>query len=184
MSVKTILRRLSVEEYLESELRSDVKRELVDGQTIAMVDVSNVHNLVRGALLAAVLPHVKRPCQVYVTDVKVRVGDDFYYPDMAVTCERFDPMAYFITAPVLIVAVLSDSTERIDRIEKRLAYQRLASLREYILVAQDRQESEVYRRVENGWELERFSEGDELRLESVELTLPLTIIYQDMVNAD
>ncbi|MFZ5593746.1 MAG: Uma2 family endonuclease [Pseudomonadota bacterium] len=183
MSVKTKFRPLTVEEYLEGELHSDVKHELVGGQAYAMVGVSKAHNLITIALVSALRPHLKRPCQAYVADVKVRVGDDFYYPDLTVTCERYDPQAYFITAPVLIIEVLSGSTERTDRSEKRLAYQRLESLNEYVLVAQDRMDIEVYRRVTDGWELERFSKGDELRLEAVDLTIPLTDIYQDVMNA-
>ncbi|TPW12070.1 MAG: hypothetical protein FD130_1844 [Halothiobacillaceae bacterium] len=182
MSVKTKLLSLTVEEYLKGELRSDVKHELVGGQAYAMVGVSKAHNLVTLALVSAVRPRLKRPCQIYAVDVKVRVGDDFYYPDLTVTCERFDPQAYYVTEPVLIVEVLSDSTERTDRHEKRLAYQRLASLKEYALVAQSKIEIEVYRRVTDGWELERFSQGDDLRLESVDLTTPLTDIYQEVMN--
>ncbi len=184
MSAKTKLRSISVEEYLEGELHSEVKHELVGGQAYAMVGVSKAHNVIAGRLYAALLSHLKRPCQAYITDVKVRVGDDFYYPDVVVTCERFDPKAYFITEPVLIVEVLSDSTERTDRHEKRLAYQRLESLKEYVLVAQDRMKVEVYRRTDgNDWEIERFDEGDELRLESVDLKAPMTDFYQDVMNA-
>lgn len=182
MSVKTKLRALSVEEYLAGELKSDVKHELVGGQAYAMVGVSKAHNLVTLALVSAVRSHLKRPCQAYAVDVKVRVGDDFYYPDVAVTCESFDPKAYFITAPLLIIEVLSDSTERTDRHEKRLAYQRLSSLKEYVLIAHNKMLAEVYRRIEGGWEIERFDERDTLRLESVDLALPLTDLYQDVMN--
>jgi Uma2 family endonuclease len=184
MSVKMKVKPLTVEEYLDGELKSDVKHELVGGQAYAMVGVSRSHNLITGALHVALRSHIKRPCQAYFVDVKVRVGDDFYYPDVAVTCEPFDPKAYFITAPLLIVEVLSHSTERTDRHEKRLAYQRLSSLKEYVLVAQDKMQVEVYRRTDNNeWEIERFDERDHLRLESVDLTLPLTEIYQDVMNA-
>ena len=81
-------------------------------------------------------------------------------------------------------ATCSESTERTDRHEKRLAYQRLESLKEYVLVAQDKTVIEVHRRTgNNDWEVERFDEHDDLHLESVDLTLPLTDIYQDVMNA-
>ena len=179
MSVKNRLKPLTVEEYLDGELRSDVKHELVGGQAYAMVGVSRAHNLITLALVSAVRPHLHRPCQVYAVDVKVRVGDDFYYPDLTVTCERFDPKGYYVTEPVLIVEVLSDST---DRHEKRLAYQRLGSLKEYVLIAQDKAAIEVYRRIEDGWEIERFDERDLLRLESVDMTMPVTEVYRDVMN--
>lgn len=184
MSVKAKLKPLTAEEYLEGELHSDVKHELVGGQAYAMVGASSGHNWIAGRLHAALLAHLTRPCRVFMSDMKVRVDEDFYYPDVAVTCEPVDAKAYFITEPLLIVEVLSDSTERTDRHEKRLAYQRLESLKEYVLVAQDRMQVEVYRRVDGkDWEVERFDERDDLRLESVDLTLPLTDIYQDVMNA-
>lgn len=183
MSVKIKPRPLGVEEYLAGELASDVKHELVGGQAYAMVGVSSAHNLITGVLYAALRSHIKRPCHAYFADVKVRVDDDFYYPDIMVTCERFDPKAYYVTEPVLIVEVLSGSTERTDRHEKRLAYQRLPSLKEYVLVAQDRMQVEVYRRTGgNDWEIERFDERDVLRLESVDLSVAMVEIYQDVMN--
>ncbi len=185
MSVKTKLRPLTVEEYLAGELHSDVKHEMIGGQAYAMVGVSGAHSLIVGTLHATLHNHLRRgTCRVHMSDMKVRVGDDFYYPDVAVTCERFDPKGYYLTAPILIIEVLSGSTERTDRSEKRLAYQRLESLKEYVLVAQDKMQVEVYRRTAgNDWELERFDERDDLRLESVDLTIPLTEIYQDVMNA-
>lgn len=118
-----------------------------------------------------------------MSDMKVRVGDDFYYPDLVVTCRPATGTYYYVTDSVLIVEVLSPTTERQDRLEKRLAYQHLPSLREYVLIAQDKMQVEVHRRIEDGWEIERCGEHDELRFESVDLTIPLTEIYQDVMNA-
>lgn len=183
MSVKIKPRPLGVEEYLAGELASDVKHELVGGQAYAMVGASSAHNRIAGRLYAALLVHLARPCQVFMSDIKARVDDDFYYPDIMVTCERLDPKAYYVTEPVLIVEVLSGSTERTDRHEKRLAYQRLPSLKEYVLVAQDRIQVEVYRRTAgNDWEIECFDERDALRLESVDLSVAMAEIYQDVMN--
>jgi Uma2 family endonuclease len=72
--------------------------------------------------------------------VRLEIGGQtlFYYPDLLLSCDKTDREPYFCRSPCLIVEVLSESTERIDRREKLLAYQRLPSLREYLLVAQDR----------------------------------------------
>lgn len=184
MSVKTKLQPLTVEEYLEGERRSEVKHELVGGQAYAMVGASSYHNLIAGALHAALRAHLRGgPCRVYVSDMKVRVRDDFYYPDVVVSCATATGPFYFITDPILIVEVLSPTTERQDRLEKRLAYQRLDSLKEYVLIAQDKMRVEVHRRIEGGWEVERFDESDELRFESVNLSVPMADIYQDVMNA-
>lgn len=184
MSVKTRARPLSAEAYLEGELHSDVKHELVGGQAYAMVGASNIHNLIAGALFAALRQHLKgSPCRTFMSDMKVRQGDNFYYPDLVVTCQSATGIYYYVTDPVLIVEVLSPTTERQDRLEKRLAYQQLPTLQEYVLIAQDRIQAEVHRRMEDGWEIERYSENDTLRFEAVDLTLPLPEIYQEAMNA-
>ena len=84
---------------------------------------------------------------------------------------------------MLIVEVLSSTTEARERMEKRLAYQRLPSLKEYVLAAQDAMRIEVYRRTEERWEVEQFNEHDELHLESVGLVVPMVEIYRDAARA-
>jgi Uma2 family endonuclease len=183
MSVKMRLKPLTVEEYLEGELKSDVKRELIGGQVYAMVGASRYHVLIAATLVRRLGNHLAgSPCRTYMSDMKVRVGDDFYYPDVLVSCTA-GGHDYYETAPVLIIEVLSPATERQDRLEKRLAYQRLASLKEYVLIAQDKMRAEVYRPIEGGWELERYGQDDELRLESIDLTITMAQIYEDVINA-
>lgn len=183
MSVKSKIHFLSTEEYLEGERHSDIRRELVQGQPYAMVGSSSIHNQIAGSVFATLRAHLRGgPCRAYVADMKVRVGDDFYYPDVVVSCTPATGPFYFLVDPVLIVEVLSPSTERQDRLEKRLAYQRLSSLQEYVLIAQDKIQAEVHRRLEDGWELERLAERDVLRLESVDLTVPMTEIYVDVTG--
>ena len=70
--------------------------------------------------------------------VKMQQADIFYYPDLLVTCDPNDNEKYFKTNPNLIVEVLSDSTQTTDRREKRINYQTIDSLQEYVLVSQNR----------------------------------------------
>jgi Uma2 family endonuclease len=183
MSVKMKLKPLTVEEYLEGELHSDVKHELVGGQAYAMVGASRYHVLIAATLVRRLGNHLEgSPCRTYMSDMKVRVGDDFYYPDILVSCTA-GGHEYYETAPVLIIEVLSPTTERQDRLEKRLAYQRLASLKEYVLIAQDKMQVEVYRPIEEGWALERYGQDDELRFESVGLTISMAELYEDVMTA-
>lgn len=183
MSLKTKQHPISVEEYLEGEQHSDAKHEYIDGQVYAMVGASIRHNLIAGALHTALRSHLAGgPCRAFISDVKVRVDDIFYYPDLVVACGDIDTTAYYLTHPTVIVEVLSPSTEAKDRFEKRLACQRLASLREYVLVAQDKIQVEIYRRTLDGWELEQFDERDALRFESLDFAIPVTDIYRDVMS--
>jgi Uma2 family endonuclease len=96
-----------------------------------------------------------------------------------VSCERGeDP--YVETNPRLIIEVLSSSTERIDREEKRLAYQSIDTLHEYVLVSQSTPDVQVYRRAGSDWTLKDYGEGDRLELTSIELTVDVEQIYEDV----
>lgn len=87
------------------------------------------------------------PCEVFIAAMKVIVDPVVsYYPDVVVTRDPPDGDPYVRTQPHLIIAVVSPSTERIDRHEKACAYRRVPSLQEYVLVLQDRMQVEVYRR--------------------------------------
>jgi Uma2 family endonuclease len=98
-----------------------------------------------------------------------------------VVCDASDAQAYYKESPSLIVEVLSNSTERIDRREKLLAYRTLASLREYVLIAQNQRQIDIYRRTQDGaWQQETLEEGDALQLESVGATLALDEVYEDV----
>lgn len=117
-------------------------------------------------------------CRLYGANLEIRVGDDFLYPDLFVRCsrERGDP--YFKTDPVLVIEVLAPNTQRYDRGDKRLAYQSLPSLRDYVLVAQDQPRIEVFQRTDAGWETHiHASLDDVLSLSSIGFSVPLTEVY-------
>ena len=112
--------------------------------------------------------------------MKVRVGDDFYYPDVFVSRERIEGERLFQTRPLLIVEVLSPGTELLDTRDKLQAYQRIESLREYVMVEQERPEFRVVSRTAQGWESATYAGSMEVRLASVDLTLSLGEIYHDV----
>lgn len=171
---------ISPEEYLEGEKHSDIKHEYVAGQVYAMVGASRAHNIIALNLATALRGHLRgRPCQVFMADVKARIDDLFYYPDVMVSCDPADRHDYYCEHPVLVVEVTSPSTEARDALEKRIAYQSLASLKEYVLVAQDDIKVRVYRRIVDGWELETCKAGDKVRLTAVGLELPIERIFDE-----
>ena len=121
----------------------------------------------------------------FMTDVRVRIENigKFYYPDVFVICGEpvfFQKRNDTVTNPVLIVEVLSDSTEAKDRGAKMLAYRSLDSLREYVLVSQDRPIVEQYTKTADGNWIHKATIGlkSAVRFESVEIELNLEEIYQ------
>ena len=175
---------LSVEDYLEGEKTSPVRHEYIAGQVYAMAGSSARHNGIALNLATRLRPHLRGgPCRVFMSDVKARIEalDLFYYSDVMVSCDAEDRAEYFRSRPCLIVEVTSPSTESIDRREKLLAYQKLDSLREYVLIAQDEVKAHVYRRDDLGkWWVQTLTETDELRMESVGLNIPLLELYENI----
>lgn len=183
MSTVQKLKAVSVEDYLEGEKHARVRHEYVRGVIHAMAGASVLHNLIALALSSNLRAHLRgSPCRVFQSDMKVRVGDDFYYPDVLVTCDKVDAHAYYQDAPALIVEVLSESTETRDRLEKRLAYQSISRLQEYVLVSQHKINVEIVRRAGEEWEIQTYDCGDTVNFESIELELAIDAIYEDAME--
>jgi Uma2 family endonuclease len=175
-------RPIAVEEYLEGEKVGDIRHQFVGGDVYSIVGASEAHNLIAGFFQATLynaspaewLPRLRR-------HMKLRTGDDFYYPDVFVACDRSDAEPYFKRRPLLIVEVLSPGTAVRDAQDKLIAYQAIGSLREYVLAEQDRREVRVHRRVTDGWESATDTGAATVPLESVDLALPLDEIYRNVL---
>jgi Uma2 family endonuclease len=176
---------LSEAEYLALEEQSQVRHEFVNGQVYAMAGGSQRHNRISGNVYIALSLGLRgKPCQVFISDVRLKVSHDnaYYYPDVMVACgaaERIAGDEKSLSDPVLVVEVLSPSTESTDRREKLAAYRRLPSLLEYVLVDQDSQQVEIYRRVGDiGWVYLGFEAGETVELKSVGLSVPIAEWYE------
>ena len=177
----------SIEDYLEGEQRGDTKHEFLAGQVVAMVGATRTHVLIAGSLHAALLPAARRKgCQLFMADMKVRIdhADEsyFYYPDVVLSCATADKHPLYTALPCLIVEVLSPSTERIDTREKLFAYRLLPSLREYLLLRQDRVQADLYQLSNEGrWQHTVFTQADEmLALRCLDVAVSLHDVYADV----
>lgn len=181
MSTLTSNTRITPQEFLEGEPYSEVKHEFIAGRAYAMVGASSTHNLICVNLSTALRNHLRRgPCQVFAADMKIRIGDDFYYPDIMVACEPADRREYYRELPRLVIEVLSPSTTRRDTVDKRIAYQSIPSLQEYALMSQDMMTVKIFRRTETAWDLETYGEGERLHFTSVGLDIPIEAVYEDV----
>ncbi len=174
--------RMTFEEYLDYEAGSRIRHEYLAGDLFAMSGVTRRHNRIASRLCRAFEDHLKGgPCEVYISDVMVhlRVSRDeyVYYPDVMVVCDRGRPEERFVTDPKLIVEVLSPSTEHVDRGEKRYNYRWIATLEEYVVVAQDTPQVTVYRREEKWQPIVLDTPEATVELRSIGLMLPLARVY-------
>ncbi|WCM40024.1 Uma2 family endonuclease [Thermus antranikianii] len=140
-------------EYLAWEEAQPERHELVEGVPYAMAGDSRVHNLLVGNLYALLRPHARaRGCRLYTETVKLRIGENtFYYPDLMLVCVGAPPHTHYEESPCLLVEVVSDSTEGIDRREKLWRYLKLPSLQAYLLVDNRQPRVEAYFRGPEGW---------------------------------
>jgi Uma2 family endonuclease len=179
---------VSFAEYLAQEAKSETKHEWLDGEIYDMAGGTGDH-----AGLAATVTRLLgnqlqgRRCRVFTADLKIRVLATGLgtYPDLSVICGRveWDPEGpgTVATNPIVLVEVLSDSTEGYDRGEKFAHYRRIPSLREYVIVGQNKPMIEVFRKNEAGrWELvAEAGAGEAATLESIGCTLAVDDVYAD-----
>ena len=178
---------ISPEEYIESELKSEVRHEYLGGRVYSMPGASEEHNVVAGNIFAAFHAHLRgKPCRVFMNDMKCRIQsvgrDVFYYPDVMVTCGPRGEPRYFKRDPVIIFEVLSPDTESTDRREKFFAYTSIPTLEAYILVEQEKVGVTAFRRAGEGWATEVIEGGEAvLQLPRIEMELPLALIYEEVL---
>lgn len=180
---------ISVEDYLAGEEDGEIRHELIDGEVFAMTGGTKNHGALIGMFQGFIMNHLlihnpDNKCRVYPTDLKVKVNNNFFYPDIVVTCEK-NPKEHrtYTEEPLVIIEVLSKSTRRIDQTIKLQQYTSLPSLQEYILVEQDIAEIKVIRRNQH-WQAEFYYLGDQLILESIGISMDVADIYQWVENQD
>ena len=183
------LNRYTPEEYLALERHAEFRSEYIDGRIIAMSPgAKRPHNLIVTAVSYELQGHLRGgPCEVYTSTqrVKVSASADYFYPDIVVSCDpQFEGGGNDnLLTPVLIVEVLSESTQRYDREKKFSRYKRIESLREYVLISQDEALVEHYVRQGDLWPRNLVTGLDaSLVLTSVGLEIPLGRVYETALN--
>lgn len=148
---------ISPEEYLQAEQIRESKSEYYDGAIVAMSGVSPAHNDITVNLIVELRPGVRSSnCRLYTGDMRVHVPkcNHYYYPDISIACgaPMFQQLAGVKTLenPVVIVEVLSPSTELLDRGDKFTCLQTIDWLQTYVLVSQDRPHIEWFTRQDSG----------------------------------
>ena len=173
------------EEYLALERKAAHKSEYINGRIYAMAGAGHRHNLIVVNAVGELRTQLRgRPCFAFVNDMRVKVPATtlYTYPDVAALCgapQYEDVQQDTLLNPSAIIEVLSESTERYDRGEKFAHYRRLETLREYVLISQDRMQVELFARQRESWVLTELSDPDALLvLDSVGCSIPLRDLYE------
>lgn len=173
-------------EYLEQEETAEFKSEYIDGAIIPMAGGSVNHNQIAGNLYGELNFAFKRQdYRVFIGDVRlwIPILNTFTYPDVMVIAgepEYYQNRTDTVTNPLLIIEVLSDSTQGYDRRKKFQAYRTIPSFQEYVLVSQTQVYLEQYSKVgKKQWSLQEYDAEDEI----IKLNcLDLDVSFEDIFN--
>jgi Uma2 family endonuclease len=182
LAVQTIL---TPEEYIASERKATLKSEYLNGEILAMSGASLAHTRITLDIATELNIQIRgQGCEVITNDMRVKTGPKgaYFYPDVVVFCDepQFEDNVFdTLLNPIIVVEVLSPSTEVYDRGEKFAHYQELTSLREYILVSRDRIRVEHHRLIKTQWvQTEFHGQEDVMPLVSIGCELRLRDIYR------
>jgi Uma2 family endonuclease len=179
-------RHLTPEQYLEIERQAEYKSEYFNGEMFAFAGASREHNTIVINLILKLAPQLrKRNCEIYSNDMRVKVDATglYTYPDVVIVCGKpqfEDDEQDILLNPIVIIEVLSPSTESYDRGTKFEHYRTIDTLSDYLLVAQDKIHVENYvRQSDRSWLFSEYkSAEDKFQIESVGCELAVEEIYE------
>ena len=176
--------RYTFAEYLAVErLSRDVRHEYVNGEIFAMAGGTVEHSALSSAFLGLLFGQLQgTACRPHAGDlqISIRAAGVATYADVAVVCdpvERDPDSPSHVTNPRLVVEVLSPTTERYDREQKRLYYQQLESMQDYVLVAQDRRRLEIWTRSEGDWSFRTYQGREVATFTSIGCAIEVDSLY-------
>jgi Uma2 family endonuclease len=180
-------RNLTEAQYLAMERTAETKHEFFDGEIFAMAGANRQHNEIAENLAAQIHMRLDEgPCRTYGSDMRVKVKPTglYTYPDRVIVCdepefEKIEGMDTLLN-PLVVFEIMSDTTEEWDRTLKFQHYQRVTTVREYVVISQKRVQVDHYIRQPTGhWDhITTFDVNDELALANVALRIPIAKLYR------
>ena len=178
----------SIEEYLAMEELAEEKHEYHSGKIITMAGASLNYSRITANCIREIGYDLKtrgnKSCFVSSSDLRIYVAASgkFYYPDASVVCgepQYCQNRTDTVDNPMLIVEVLSDSTEGFDRGEKFDWYSTLPSFKEYLIVSQKQKRAEVWTYIGGDvWEMRRYrNPTDRISLKTIDCEVVLDELY-------
>ena len=180
----------SIEAFFNYVEPIQAKYELWDGELVMMAGTTQDHAEIRDNIHSFFRESLKsRGCKSFQETIYLRLTNKdktLFLPDVMVTCnpQDFSGKSRFVEFPSIIVEILSESTERVDRGEKWAHYRKIPSLRYYIMVSQEQPLVEVYgrRHAQSLFYFESFEGMDALvDLREMDLQIPMQQIYEGIV---
>jgi len=176
--------RMSPEEYLAFERASELRHEYAHGEVFVMSGGSREHSLTATNILGELRSaHLDRPCEVHGSDMRVKsvATGRYVYPDASVICGRAkfeDTSRDTLLNPIVIVEVLSDSTEAYDRGDKFAHYESIPSVQDYVIASQkEARIDHFHRQADGSWNVRILRQNDVLALDAIGCRIPVGRAY-------
>jgi Uma2 family endonuclease len=181
--VEPAIRQMTLAEFLCWDDGTDARHELIDGIPVAMAPAARPHGALSGNVAGAIHAALQsRPeCTVYIEAgiVPSNRADNFYVPDLSVSCDEPDDDQPQLRNPVLIVEILSPSTAAFDRTRKMSDYRLIPSVQEILLLDSRRMFAEIWRRAGDGWVHEVIDDpGATVTLNCIPLSILMGTLYR------
>jgi Uma2 family endonuclease len=179
-------RRMTLAEFLDWDDGTDIRYELIDGEVVAMAPALPAHGRIVSNLDRAIGQRLEPPCLIFAGAGVIRPDrrNHFYVPDLLVTCAPVPRGTRHVPEPRLVVEVLSPGTRRYDRDSKLDGYRELPTVAEILFVWSDERRVQLWRRDRARWIVEDAIGDAGLRLETVDATVPLAAIYDNVALAE
>lgn len=172
---------VTVAEFLRFDGEGDRRYQLIGGEIVMMAPPSPTHGALASSVSRLIGNQLRRPCRT-LSEAGITLpwsDTSFYVADVAVTCSPIAGQSW-CPDPVVVVEVLSPSTEAEDRGVKLPDYRRLASVQDILLVASDRVAVEHYARRGGQWVISDHGPGETVRLVGLPLEIPVDELYADL----
>ena len=172
---------MTADEFLAWEADQEFKWEFDGCQPVAMAGGTDEHAAIQANLLAALVPRLRgTPCRVRGSEVKIKAGSSYRYPDAFVRCTPVERGATVTDEPVVIFEIMSPSTERKDRTIKLREYRAIPSMRRYVLLEQDGAVATTYARTDTGWIVDQFDGDGILDMPEIGISVPMAELYDGL----
>jgi Uma2 family endonuclease len=176
------LKRMTVDEFLVWDGEGDTRYELIRGEIVAMTPPSSYHGVIAIKAGAAIGRKLAPRCNV-ISEAGIRLpwrNDTYYQADLAITCSKLVPRQWAVPDPLVIIEVLSPTTEAEDRGVKLVDYRHIDSVQAILLVASEIKRVEFWRRRENAWTVVELEAGDSVTLDMLGFDIPVEALYDGL----
>jgi Uma2 family endonuclease len=172
---------MSLEEFLAWDERQEYKCEFDGFEPVAMVGVTRAHSVIQRNILIALGTRLRgKQCEAHGSDLKIEVDGRIRYPDAFVVCTPGAGTNLIITDPVVIFEILSEGTERRDRITKNEEYRLTPSVQRYVMLEQDEPAATIFAREGERWVGTLVKGNAVLSMPEISIEVPLAEFYEGL----